>query len=390
MRSRLIVFALGLMFAHSAWAQMPRGTVHWSLFPGFSNHGVLEMRQEYRASFNLTAGTTWQVRGLEISGLSSYNYRYFSGIQISGLSNVSGGYNAIQPKEKIDETFRGIQAAGVINKTVGSAVGAQVASINSVGGHITGFQWAGLFNYARSLQGVQLAGLFNSAPEGISGFQIASLFNYAGAQSLGIQFGLFNYCKTAGFMANPSNLFGDFYQIGLINMAGVSNGNQIGIINISKKNKGVPLGILNVDASHGYSSLRADDLFLGNLVISTGSRFYLNTFRVGYNFSLDGAPVCGMSYGLEQMWKEQDLIPRWYFVTGVHLVQLKEKDVKLLKSGRLLRYEAVYTRKVAKGTFIEMGLALNYSLHNPQPAEQGFLHQTSQKIWPGLILGYRL
>ena len=390
MKKVVISFLLVQACVASVIAQQRGGSMHWSLFPGFSNHGVLEMRNEYRASFNLTAGTTWQVSGLEISGLSSYNYRYFSGIQISGLSNISGVYNAIQPKEKIDETFRGIQAAGIINKTLGAGVGAQVASINSTGGHFTGFQWAGLFNYARSLQGIQLAGLFNSAPEGISGFQIASLFNSSGAQSLGIQLGIFNYCKTAGFMANPSNLFGDFYQIGLINVAGVSNGNQIGLINISKKNKGVPLGILNVDASHGYSSLRADDLFLGNLVISTGSRFYLNTFRVGYNFSLDGLPVWGMSYGLEQMWKEQDLIPTWYFVTGLHLVQMKEKDVKLFKSGRLLRYEAVYSRKVAKGTFLEFGLALNYSLHNPHPSEQGLLHQAPQKIWPGVIFGYRL
>ena len=159
MKKLILGFLLGQSLISSVDAQQHGGSIHWSLFPGFSNHGVLEMRNEYRASFNLTAGTTWQVRGLEISGLSSYNYRYFSGIQISGLSNISGVYNAIQPKEQIDETFRGIQAAGIINKTLGAGVGAQVASINSTGGHFTGFQWAGLFNYARSLQGVQLAGL---------------------------------------------------------------------------------------------------------------------------------------------------------------------------------------------------------------------------------------
>ncbi|WP_201431795.1 hypothetical protein [Marivirga aurantiaca] len=344
-----------------------------------------ELIRDYNLSLNLSSGVTGSVHGIELSLISSYNYQSFQGIQVSGFANISGANNILNPKEKLEETFRGFQFAGLMNKTFGDGTGWQLASFNIAESSFKGFQMALISNKARDMTGIQLAGLINSSVKGFGGIQMAPLFNYSGGQSYGMQIALFNYARSGGLINSRKTIFTDFYQIGLINFSKVNNGNQIGLINITEKNNGVPLGLINIDASHGNASFRATDMFLSNLAISTGSAFYTNLIQVGYNFSITGMPVWGLAYGLEKEWKNTD--KNKLISLSLSLWQQKEKDEKLLEGPRILRTELIYGFKITKFRFLEIGAAFGYQLNESTALEPTLL--PIGKVLPGFIMGIR-
>ncbi|GAA5038829.1 hypothetical protein GCM10011506_37170 [Marivirga lumbricoides] len=71
--------------------------------------GVKEIEQDYNLSLNLTSGLTGSVHGIEIGVISNYNFEKFQGIQLAGFANISGANNIINPKEKLEQTFKGLQ-----------------------------------------------------------------------------------------------------------------------------------------------------------------------------------------------------------------------------------------------------------------------------------------
>lgn len=357
--------------------------IHISAFPGFSNNPAYELSTHYNLSLNLTSGVTGSVSGIEIGLLSNYNYEKFQGIQLAGFVNISGVNDRVNPKEKIGDTFKGFQFAAVANRTYGDGVGIQIAAFNTAEAVFSGVQLGFLMNQSRDLQGAQLAGVINTSQNGMVGFQIASLFNFSGGPTNGLQLGLFNYAKTLGFGHEFSSLLNDSWQIGLINISKVNNGNQIGLINITGNNKGVPLGLVNVDASHGRVSFRSTDMFLSNVSVSTGSRFFSNMLQFGYNLSLKGLPVWGMSYGLEKEWSDPE---KTKFVSiSAALWQQKIKDVKLFKGSRVVRSEFIYGFKITKFRYLELGVAANYTLRTVEGQKPSLL--SFGKFFPGFTIG---
>lgn len=357
--------------------------IHISAFPGYSNHTVDEISNHYKLSLNLTSGVTGSVSGIELALISNYNYEKFQGIQFAGFANISGVNNKLNPKEKLENTFKGFQFATIANKTFGNGAGVQISTFNTAVSGFTGFQLGFLTNKSGYLEGAQIAGLINSAKIGMVGFQIAPLFNYSDGQTNGLQLGLFNYARTAGFGHEFSSLFSGTWQIGLINFSKVNNGNQIGLINISGKNKGVPLGLLNIDASEGRLSFRSTDMFLSNISIATGSRFFSNMLQFGYNFSINGLPVWGLSYGLEKEWMNPE---KTKFVSvSTALWQQKAKDIKFLKGPKILRSELIYGFEITKLRDLEIGVAVNYQVTTVVNQEPSFL--TIGKFFPGIIIG---
>jgi len=378
-----LVLVVIMPFAIFSQSYTKQSKIHLSVFPGFSNHTVDEIYNHYNLSLNLTSGVTGSVSGIEIGLISNYNYEKFQGIQLAGFANVSGANNRLNPKEKLEETFKGFQFSTIANRTYGNGVGIQISTFNTAASGFTGFQLGFLTNKARHLEGAQLAGLINSSKIGMVGFQIAPLFNYSDGQTNGLQLGLFNYARTAGFGHEFSNLFSDTWQIGLINFSKVNNGNQIGLINITGKNNGVPLGLLNIDASEGRLSFRSTDLFLSNISLATGSRFFNNMLQFGYNFSIDGLPVWGMSYGLEKEWSNPE---NTRFVSmSAALWQQKAKDIKFLKGPKILRSELIYGFEITKLRDLEIGLAINYQLTKIEQQEPSLL--TAGSFFPGIVLG---
>ncbi|WKV11001.1 hypothetical protein [Marivirga harenae] len=382
---KFIVLLLFFLISTNLFAQYysKQSSIHISAFPGFSNHSADEISQHYKLSLNLSSGITGSVSGIEIGLISNYNYEKFLGLQFAGFANISGVNNKLNPKEKLQETFRGFQIATITNKTFGDGTGVQISIFNIVESGFTGFQLGFLTNKSRNLVGAQIAGLINSTKLGMVGFQIAPLFNYSDGQTNGLQLGLFNYARTAGFGHEFSSLFSDSWQIGLINFSKVNNGNQIGLINISGKNNGVPLGLLNIDASDGYLSFRSTDLFLSNISLGTGSRFFSNIVQFGYNLSISGMPVWGFSYGLEKEWSDPY---RTKFVSiNTSVWQQKARDVKLLKGPRIWRSELIYGFKITKKRYLELGAAINYQLTSIKNQEPSLL--TLGNFFPGIILG---
>jgi len=381
----LLAFELILANPYQSFSQSysRQSKIHISAFPGFSNHQIDEMANHYKLSLNLTSGITGSVSGIELGLISNYNFEKFQGIQLAGFVNISGVNNRLNPKESIDETFKGFQIATISNRTYGNGVGVQISSFNSSYSGFIGLQLGVLTNKARNLQGAQIAGLINSSKIGMVGFQIAPLFNYSDGQTNGLQLGLFNYARTAGFGHEFSSLFSDTWQIGLINFSKVNNGNQIGLINISGKNNGVPLGLLNIDASDGYVALRATDMFLSNIALSTGSRFFQNLLQFGYNFSISGLPSWGLGYGLEKEWTDQNR--KKYLLLNTSLWQQKAADIKLFKGPRVVRSELIYGFKISKYRYLELGAAINYELASVDQQETSLL--SIGQFFPGLIVG---
>ncbi len=375
----LFIIPIGL-FSQSYSKQ---SKIHISAFPGFSNHTVDEISNHYKLSLNLTSGVTGSVRGIELGLISNYNYEKFQGIQFAGFANVSGVNNKLNPKEKLENTFKGFQFATIANKTFGNGAGVQISTFNTAASVFTGFQLGFLTNKSRYLEGAQIAGLINSSKIGMVGFQIAPLFNYSDGQTNGLQLAFFNYARTAGFGHEFSNLLSDTWQIGLINFSKVNNGNQIGLINISGKNNGVPLGLLNIDASEGRLSFRSTDLFLSNISIGTGSRFFNNMLQFGYNFSINGLPVWGISYGLEKEWSDPEKTK--FISINAAIWQQKAKSIKLLKGPRILRSELIYGFKISKYRYLEIGAAINYKLTSVENQESSIISMGD--LFPGIVLG---
>ncbi|ADR21031.1 hypothetical protein MATR_13390 [Marivirga tractuosa] len=367
----------------SSQSYTKQSKIHISAFPGFSNHKVDEIFNHYKLSLNLTSGVTGSVSGIELGLISNYNYEKFQGIQFAGLANISGVNNRLNPKEKLEETFNGFQIATISNKTFGDGAGVQISTFNAAESGFTGFQLGFLTNKSRYLEGAQIAGLINSSKIGMVGFQIAPLFNYSDGQTNGLQLGLFNYARTAGFGHEFSSFLSDTWQIGLITFSKVNNGNQIGLINISGKNNGVPLGLLNIDASKGRLSFRSTDLFLSNVSIATGSRFFGNMLQFGYNFSINGLPVWGMSYGLEKEWSNPEKT-RFISISAA-LWQQKAKNIKLLKGPKILRSELIYGFELTKLRDLEIGIAANYQLTKMENQDPPLLNMGD--FFPGIVLG---
>ena len=362
---------------------LKQSKIHISAFSGFSNHTVDEISNHYKLSLNLTSGVTGSVSGIELGLISNYNYEKFQGIQFAGFANISGAHNKLNPKEKLEETFKGFQIATISNKTFGNGAGVQISTFNTAESGFTGIQFGFLTNKARNLVGAQIAGLINSSKIGMVGFQIAPLFNYSDGQTNGLQLGLFNYARTAGFGHEFTSLFNDTWQIGLINISKVNNGNQIGLINISGNNKGVPLGLLNVDASHGHLSFRSTDMFLSNIALGTGSRFFGNLLQFGYNFSINGLPIWGMAYGLEKEWSNPEKTK--FLQISTSLWQQKARDIKFLKGPKILRSELIYGFELTKLRDLEIGAAINYQLTTVENQEPSLFSLGS--FFPGIVIG---
>src|SRR5688572_16954043 len=68
-------------------------TVQLSLLPGLSTNGINSGYFKNTFSLNIFSGYSGGNYIFEIAGISNYNQQQVSGIQISGIANISGGNN---------------------------------------------------------------------------------------------------------------------------------------------------------------------------------------------------------------------------------------------------------------------------------------------------------
>ncbi len=174
---------------------------------------------------------TDELKGLQITGLSGISGDSTSGVQVSGLVSITG------------DSLKGAQVSGLINIAGETGKGFQASGLfNIVGERLKGFQATGGFNIVgESCVGFQAAGLFNIVGENFKGLQASGLFNIVGDNLTGAQIGTFNI---APYFANAA-------QIGIINISAEMRGFQLGVVNWNGETHGIPVGLVNVSKKDG-------------------------------------------------------------------------------------------------------------------------------------------
>jgi len=149
--------------------------VQMSLIPGLGTHGRMSGQVVNKLSYNLIAGYSAGLNGVELAGIANFDKGDVRGVQVSGIADVVGGkVSGVQlagiHNEDLD-SLRGVQAGGISNRVWGSVEGVQLSGIvNETKGDVYGVQASGILNKARRVKGVQL-GLVNIA-DTCSGFMI--------------------------------------------------------------------------------------------------------------------------------------------------------------------------------------------------------------------------
>ncbi len=204
-----------------------------------------------------------RLEGLQIAGLSGVSGDSTSGVQISGLVSVTGDdLKGAQVSGLINvagNTGKGFQIAGGMNITGDYLQGLQASGLfNIVGEKLHGFQATGAFNIVgEELKGAQATGGFNIVGENCVGFQAAGLFNIVGENFKGLQVsGLFNIVgnNLTGAQIGTFNVapyFSDAAQIGVINVSAEMGGLQLGLVNWNGETHGIPVGFVNVSKKDG-------------------------------------------------------------------------------------------------------------------------------------------
>lgn len=238
------------------------------------------------------------LNGFGFNVISSISHHYSKGIQLAGITNITGldaaGLQISGITNVTGRTTRGIALAGLINVNGKNTDGLVVSALgnfsgeklrglaisgimNISGGNSGGLMVGGLANIAAKQQkGVAIAGLMNVTGDTLRGMQITALMNITGNTCNGIQLaGIGNVAvKNRGV------------QTALANYAETNTGLQLGIANISAdNNRGLQVGFININRD----SIHARQIGCININPSTRVQMFvsgsnLNKANVGIRF----------------------------------------------------------------------------------------------------------
>lgn len=144
-----------------------RSTWQFSVIPNVSTNGDIAGAVVNTFSFNLLAGYSRGLEGVEVGGIANIESHNVEGLQVAGFTNLVG------------RNTKGVQVAGSINHTMGSLEGVQIAGFgNTVWDTLIGVQISGGANIVKGgLRGVQISGGCNVATQDVDGTQIAGGVN---------------------------------------------------------------------------------------------------------------------------------------------------------------------------------------------------------------------
>lgn len=305
-------------------------------------------------SFNLFSGLAAANRYFQLSGISSLNLQFVTGIQIAGIANVVGSNTFInmtigeereQMREGFESNMTGIQFAGLINLIRDNLSGWQTSGgINFVHRDARALQLAGISNMVGgNFTGIQVSGLYNVALKSSNGIQIAAISNLSNGNMQGLQISMINKAwtingpnssppsRSSGWQIGAINLASKMYglQLGLINRTREFRGVQFGLINFfsTGPNKqhgksGIPIGLINIGSKGSHQRLYTTETFLYNVEYTTGNCYNCtftpsqmpidgkakitnqNALIVSYNdraFSYSNNPLWSFGYGFERV-----------------------------------------------------------------------------------------
>jgi hypothetical protein len=186
----------------------------WSM-AGTSCRSMKHGRREFRSS----------MVGSQVSGGVGYLGGGFRGVQLAGITVITGGKSV------------GTQLSGGFALSTGEFQGVEAAGFAALAtDKLAGLQLAGIVGLATAeLQGAQLSGAANIGTHRLVGSQISGLFNYQGGPVSGLQ------------LTGAANVAGDLRgaQIGLVNVGRDVDGMQLGLVNVARENHGLAIGLFN-------------------------------------------------------------------------------------------------------------------------------------------------
>lgn len=173
--------------------------IHVSIVQTVGTDGKESKNNDYNFSLNLFSGTVRSIKGAEIGTFYNQNNGDMTGVQSSGILNVTKG-NVV-----------GYQNAGITNVS-GNVTGIQHAGISNHAKDFIGWQTAGIVNTAHNMVGIQTSGILNKAKT-LKGVQVG-LINIADSVEKGGGIGLLNFYKKGGYREFEVSL-ADYQNIGL-------------------------------------------------------------------------------------------------------------------------------------------------------------------------------
>lgn len=339
--------------------------VQVSLLPFIGTNGKLSARVINRLSFNILAGYSLGVTGLELGGILNGVRGNVDGVQVSGFGNVVG------------DEVSGIQLAGAANVVLGGAKGIQLAgNTNFVRENMDGLQAAGLANITLGSmdRSLQAAGLMNMTLGDMSGLQIAGYLNVAGRQFAGLQVaGMGNVVsqdarglQIAGAINVAARQLEGWQISGFVNSAKrISRGHQIGIFNFAGYSEKTPIGIFSWVQQNGYRRLEftTDEVNVANITFKTGHRSFYNIFTTGsplsgLNLNRIDRPAWSFGYGLGTA---INLRRGWMMnFDAIGNYMLPQNWTYFDEGGSLLRVNMGIEKKLSPGLALSVGPSMNW------------------------------
>lgn len=192
-------------------------------------------RDVYGLRLNLIYGDSYDVYGIDW-GFVGVNYGDVAGIQMNAYNWVDGSVYGLQFAKTLNavtQHMRGLQVSGLVSYNQGDMIGAQFAPLN-FNGAFAGLQVGALNWNFGAVEYSWLIGVVNNCSE-FTGLSLGGL-NLADTLT-GAQLGMFN------IVFGPAR----GAQYGLINLADHLVGVQVGLININANGRLPILPLLNMN-----------------------------------------------------------------------------------------------------------------------------------------------
>lgn len=330
----------------------------------------------------------WNHRGADSLLTSRFNLGLFD--NVDSLRGAQLGLVSA----RVHRDTRGLNFGLFTASTWGNMRGWQLSGMSSiVGGTSCGLQTSTLTNYATRLRGVQIAGLVNIVEQPMSGVQIAgvaniskgidhglqlsALANVASGHATGVQVSGYNYADTL-----------NGWQVGFINsVASHNNGWQVGVFNYSTDTVAHKIGLVNINPKTRIDFMA----FLGTSSIFNSALRYRN--RSTYNMIGVGTHYMGLDHKFSgavfyRLGQYFNIAPRWSLSGDVgyyHIETFEENSRNKPKRLFSLQLHANVDYRINKtlGAFASVGYGDTYYYGHHRHYKNELIAQAGLTIlWP--------
>lgn len=284
----LIFLLFTTLSVHAQKGNLPirNKAVQVSICPGLGTNGLHPGSFNNYLSINLSSGYSASNILFELGLVSNLNVNRTKGLQIAGLSNITGGnaYGGLT-REEIEKKkmnglspyLSGVQFSGLTNMVLGDVYGMQASGgLNINRGCMLGFQVAGIANVVNKYAlGVQFSGLLNIVKTSFGGVQLAGFSNYISGEMGGCQISIFNLAGGIHGEVTGKRMIPQGMQIGLINISEQMNGIQVGLINYAQQSQGTQIGLINFYKNGNQTNVR-DGTSIG--LVNWGDLTYVSVY----------------------------------------------------------------------------------------------------------------